>query len=397
VVDPNSGTWYLKDSAAPGAPDITPFRYGAPTWVAVTGDWNGKGITTIGVVDLTTETWYLRSSNNSGASDITPFRYGAPGWIPVAGDWDGNGITTIGVVDPATETWYLRNSNASGPPDIAPFRYGAPGWTPVVGDWNGRGKTSIGVIDPGTMTWYLKSTTTQGPPDFTPFRYGAPGWTPIVGDWDGNGSTTIGEFDPNGTWYLRNSNSSGAPDISPFRYGGGNWQPLAGHWVSPGLPLQAAGGPRADVPGGPRLSAVDLQMAVAGALRRLRSARVDSALIGQLAGASYAVEHLPAALLGQAIIATNTVEISDDAAGYGWFLDQTPLQDEEFNAGVALPGTPADGRMDLLTAVLHEMGHLAGRPDLDSAGHPFALMADSLAPGIRHVQALDQVFARRSF
>jgi hypothetical protein len=60
---------------------------------------------------------------------------------------------------------------------------------------------------------------------------------------------------------------------------------------------------------------------------------------------------------------------------------------------VALPGSPAASKVDLLTTVLHEMGHLAGRPDVSSAGNPLDLMADSLAPGTRRTDALDQVFA----
>jgi hypothetical protein len=65
------------------------------------------------------------------------------------------------------------------------------------------------------------------------------------------------------------------------------------------------------------------------------------------------------------------VAISADAAGYGWSAD--------------------GGAMDLQTAVLHEMGHLAGLPD--EAGHPGDLMADALAPGARDTRALDLVFA----
>ena len=85
-----------------------------------------------------------------------------------------------------------------------------------------------------------------------------------------------------------------------------------------------------------------------------------------------------------------------DAAGHGWFVDPTPGQDEEFVGGAggplsAAPGGPADGREDLLTAVLHELGHLAGGPDGTSG-----LMAGVLAPGVRETQALDQVFARGS-
>ena len=45
---------------------------------------------------------------------------------------------------------------------------------------------------------------------------------------------------------------------------------------------------------------------------------------------------------------------------------------------------------NLLTTVLHEMGHLAGLPERDGSD---GLMAEFLAPGVRKTQALDQVFA----
>ena len=41
--DPNTALWYLHDSNAPGSPDVTPFGYGEPGWLAVVGDWSGAG------------------------------------------------------------------------------------------------------------------------------------------------------------------------------------------------------------------------------------------------------------------------------------------------------------------------------------------------------------------
>src|SRR5262249_27114185 len=40
VFDPTTGTWYLRETNTPGAPDIVPFAYGAPGWTPVVGDWN---------------------------------------------------------------------------------------------------------------------------------------------------------------------------------------------------------------------------------------------------------------------------------------------------------------------------------------------------------------------
>jgi hypothetical protein len=231
VFDPATGMWYLRDSNSAGAPDIEPFAYGLPGWIAVVGDWDGDGIDTIGVLDPTTMTWYLRNSNSPGAPDVTPFAYGGVGWQVVVGDWDGDGIDSVGVIDPGG-LWYLRNANSPGAPDLVPFAYGLGGWLAVVGDWDGDGIDSVGMVDPGSQTWYLRNSNSAGAPDVAPFAYGAVGWGVLVGDWDGDGDDTIGVFDPLAvTWLLRNETNAGAPDVEPFPYGVGVWQPLAGNFL----------------------------------------------------------------------------------------------------------------------------------------------------------------------
>jgi hypothetical protein len=379
VWDPATATWYLRNSNNAGAPDAGQFAYGFSTAKAVTGDWNGDGITTIGVFDPATATWYLRNSNSPGAPDIQPFSFGAPGWIPVVGDWNGDGVTTIGVVDPSTSTWYLRNSNSAGAPDFAPFSYGARGWIPVVGDWNGDGTTTIGVFNPDTATWYLRNQNNAGVPDFAPFAYGGAGWSPVVGDWDQNGADTVGGFNPaNATWWLRNQNSAGVPDIVPFGYGMGAWTPVTGSWSSvAGLKAAQEGRGVSQ----PALTAADLTPILAEALRRLGDAGFDTLA---LANARIQIADLPGKYLGEAIAATNTIYLDRDAAGNGWFVDPTPTKDEEFvAAGDSLLAVDpkARGRVDLLTTVMHELGHLAGLDDINGGGQD--LMNGILAAGIR--------------
>jgi hypothetical protein len=241
--DPSTGTWYLRNARSAGSPDAGAFRYGAPGWVPVVGDWQGSGHTGIGVVDPSTAIWYLRNENSAGAPDVAaPFAYGLPGWVPVVGDWNGIGHTGIGMFDPSTATWYLRNEDSPGPPDAGVFQYGAPGWIPVVGDWARCGRTTIGVVDPDSMTWYLRNFNSAGPPDLGVFQYGGAGWRPVVGDWSGYGTTTVGVLDPAGNWYLRNYDSAGPPSVGSFAYGLGGWAPLAGTWDPSGDPLRAAGG-----------------------------------------------------------------------------------------------------------------------------------------------------------
>ncbi len=382
IFDPGSGTWYLRTQNAAGAPDIHSFAYGGPGWKPVAGDWTGAGQSAVGVVDPATATWYLRNSNTAGPADVTPFRYGAPGWVPVVGDWDGDGKTSIGVFDPATATWYLKNSDSPGAPDVAPFRYGAPGWVPVVGDWDGDGKTSIGVFDPATATWYLRNEVSPGGPDAGVFRYGGAGWTPVVGDWDGNGTTTVAVLDPGGNWYLRNSNATGGPDVARFAYGMGRWLPVAGNWQVPQSPAGGGG----SNPGGP-LSQDQLQATVAAALTRLSRDGADPGVLQQLTAVRFEVGATPAGMLSLNAPGETRVTFSANAAGQSWFVDPTPLTDEEFAGGTARSDSAAAGRIDLLTVVLQEMGQFAGLADMD-------VIAAPAAPGVRRADAIAAVFAR---
>jgi hypothetical protein len=61
-----------------------------------------------------------------------------------------------------------------------------------------------------------------------------------------------------------------------------------------------------------------------------------------------------------------SILIDRAAAGWGWFVDPTPLNNSEFTVRLAsgalgaASGSPAYGHMDLLTTVLHELGNAMG-------------------------------------
>jgi hypothetical protein len=213
----------------------------------------------------------------------------------------------------------------------------------------------------------------------------------VVGDWDGNGTYTPGVADPDSggtlTWSLRNSNSAGPPDAAPpFQFGSAASLPVAGDWNFPAAPLISGSGVGA---GAEAISSKELGTVAAAALKRLALAGVDAALLDGLASARVQLSALAGPYLGFAYGDYQQILIDPDAAGHGWFVDPTPFEDEEFDAsGNALPGSAAEGRMDLWTAVLHEYGHLAGLGD-DSGS---ALMAPLLPTGTRRTQGLEAVF-----
>ncbi|NEQ98497.1 MAG: hypothetical protein F6K30_17550 [Cyanothece sp. SIO2G6] len=89
----------------------------------------------------------------------------------------------------------------------------------------------------------------------------------------------------------------------------------------------------------------------------------------------FIVRDLPSGQLAEATITrfdtsgvpiAGTILIDDDANGLGWYIDPTPWDNTEYHPHQtntllkATPDSPAYGRYDLLTTVLHELGHLAG-------------------------------------
>jgi hypothetical protein len=164
------------------------------------------------------------------------------------------------------------------------------------------------------------------------------------------------------------------------------WTPVTGTFGASALAQFAAGG---EGPGAPSIRTGDLKATLTAALGRLQQAGVSPALLGRLSGVTALIQPLTPGQLGEALPQQDEIVLSPDGAGHGWFVDPTPYQDEEFTNGTAYAGSPAVGREDLLTTVLHELGHIAGLPD-DSGS---ALMLDALPTGTRRTDALNAIFA----
>jgi hypothetical protein len=136
------------------------------------------------------------------------------------------------------------------------------------------------------------------------------------------------------------------------------------------------------------ISEADLTPLVDEALRGW-SMSEDAALIEALRDLEVRIADLPGLELAR--LQDGMITIDADAAGYGWFVDDSPAGSGEFairlerNVLAAAPESEAFGRMDLLTVVTHEIGHVFGF-DHDDAGS-IAVMDDDLSAGVRYVLA----------
>ena len=148
--------------------------------------------------------------------------------------------------------------------------------------------------------------------------------------------------------------------------------------------------------------------------------RIEAVCLPELAASlqqvTVEIVDLPGDWLGRASDGRR-VQIDKDAAGYGWFVDATPRDDAEFAVRSAAgdrdarPGSAARERVDLLSVVMHELGHVLGRAHEDSGvmaatlplatrrdwDDPLAWLADEVAadmPGqVEFADAVDAVFA----
>ena len=123
------------------------------------------------------------------------------------------------------------------------------------------------------------------------------------------------------------------------------------------------------------------------AVSRWADCGIGSKRIRTLQDVEFQITDLPGSTLGLAL--GNRIWLDTDAAGYGWFVDETPWDDAEFTilgqegALLADNSSNASGRMDPLTVVMHELGHVLGFEDIDSAEGTADLMYETLSIGVR--------------
>ncbi|MGE3804309.1 MAG: FG-GAP-like repeat-containing protein, partial [Gemmataceae bacterium] len=329
------------------------------------------------------------------------------GWSSqLVGDFNGDGRDDIANFHPSTGNWWVSLANSTGTGFVtslwADF-YTNTGWTSqVVGDFNGDGYDDIANFHPSTGNWWV-SITNEARDGFTTTLWADfatnSGWTAqLVGDFSGDGKDDIANFHPStGNWWVSVANETGTgftttlwadyytnsgwtnylagnfngdpyDDVASFHPSNGNW------WVGlaqPGAATltldSAAVMPAADVFA---LTQAQLDSVVVQALQIFADLGVGPARFG---GASFSIADLSGRTLGRA--GSSAIVIDLDGAGHGWSLDDEVNEDE----------------VDLLSVVLHELGHELGLEHADAG-----FMAELIGLGERRLptaEELDEHFA----
>lgn len=192
-------------------------------------------VDTTGLYDFKANEFHLRNSNTTGGADVV-VPLGEPGDVPVAGDWDGDGVTDVGVFRGSTSEFFLR----LGSGEVVRVLGGSLTDLPVAGDWDGDGFDTLGFFSDGGRTgqrFFLTNTHVQDSvsPDFEIIvNAGQPGDLPVAGDWDDDGRDTVGFYRPStSTFFLIDNHATGIAAQS-FVFGIAGDLPLAGDWNGDG-------------------------------------------------------------------------------------------------------------------------------------------------------------------
>jgi hypothetical protein len=138
-----------------------------------------------------------------------------------------------------------------------------------------------------------------------------------------------------------------------------------------------------------KLSQAELMWMVRAGIERWRTSAISPEDMTRLEAATFEIADLPEGQIASA--SGSGITIDETAAGYGWYTDQSPMEDSEFD--VPVPGkelqtteySVAFGRMDLLTVVMRQLGQVY-KQDKQSVNKELRpLMQNTLAPAVRRL------------
>ncbi len=385
----HNGDWWVGLSNGDGTFTNTKWTRWSTgvTWTDVmVGDFNGDGMDDIIGRVQSNGDWWIGSSTGTGFTNAKWTRWSTGvTWTDVmVGDFNGDGMDDIIGRASHNGDWWIGSSTGTGFANARWTRWSTGvTWTNVmVGDFNGDGCDDLVGRVQSNGDWWVASSTGVGFTNAKWTRWSTNvDWLDVmVGDFGGDGSDDlVGRVSHNGDWWIGSSTGTAFTNARWTRWSAtAGWDHvMVGNFSAAAMQAESAVEVSQIEP--ESLTLADLQSVVEEAAFRLTE---------DLEGLAFQVCITDLAGLRLAVTAGNTILVDANAAGYGWYVGTT---DEAFVAtgaeGVlaALADSEAADRMDLLTVVMHEMGHLLGHGH-DAEG----LMQPTLRAGTRLQPTGDQ-------
>jgi len=253
VYRPSTGEWFL-DLNGNGVLencgiDHCVSSFSSPDGVPVVSDWDGSGVSQLGMFLTDTARWWLDSNANENwdgcGVDICLGPFGQETDIPISGKWTANGNDRIGVFRPSNGWWHLDSVGGKGKwqgcdmDRCANLKIYRAGDLPVTGDWDGNGTTQVGLFRPATGEWFLDyngNRTWDGcSKDRCLGSFGSAADLPVSGDWNGTGTSKIGVFRPSTSRWFLDFNGNGqwdgcGIDLCVTSFGQAGDIPVTGKW-----------------------------------------------------------------------------------------------------------------------------------------------------------------------
>ncbi len=214
----DTGRWAVALSNASGFGSLTEWLndFGASTdWQYVNGDFNGDGRTDIAIFNQSSGDWRVGTSSGVGFSDEgvwSTFSGASSNSIPITGDFNGDGVSDVGIYDKSNGEVNCAVSDKSKFVSIAPWISGlahSDKAQPFSGDFNGDGLIDFGVFNDGDWSFTVSTGRKFIAQTEWNLTFGADK-TPVVSDFNSDGLTDIGIFaKDSGLWQVYHSTGDG--------------------------------------------------------------------------------------------------------------------------------------------------------------------------------------------
>ncbi|TFG88150.1 MAG: hypothetical protein E4H17_02805, partial [Gemmatimonadales bacterium] len=204
-----------------------------PGAMAVSGDYDGDGVSDLAVYHKTTGNWYIRPV--AGEDPIVFGKnWGFLGALPVPGDYDGDGRDDLAVYEESTGNWFILGVTNN----LIAFalNWGFPGTTPVPGDYDGDGKADLAVYERATGNWFIRPVKMNpgDPPLSFAENWGNRTMVPVPGNYDHESLSDMAVYQSStGNWFIRRMGAitSGRPPICfGENWGNSSMVPVAGSY-----------------------------------------------------------------------------------------------------------------------------------------------------------------------